>query len=386
MTENINEKLVPEKKDCCGCTACMSVCPAGAISMKEDEEGFSYPFADSEKCIGCGKCLSVCTFKNGGKKGDHPETYYVKHRSEDTRALSRSGGMFSALSDIILEDGGVLYGSVLDENFGAVHVRTEDEKGRNLMRGSKYVQSNMGNVIKQAAEDLAGGRRVFFTGTPCQVAAVKAAVPGTENLYTVDIVCHGVPSPKVWRTFLEWSSRKHGKCTAADFRNKKDFGWADHVETLTFEKNGREKKVSTRIFTKLFYSHKILRPACFACPYRSVERIGDISLADAWEVDKNLPEFNDNKGVSLVLVNTDKGQELFDRAKDSIICHETKIEKNMRQSFTAPFPEPAGRKKFWKDFLSLDFEKVAKLHGGYGMKNAIRKKLIAIRNTILHKA
>lgn len=214
-----------------------------------------------------------------------PKVYAVKHKNEATRAASRSGGIFTALSDQVLSIGGVIYGCVLTDDFNAVHIRADNEEDRNRMRGSKYIQSKLGNTFKSVRADLDAQKSVLFSGTSCQVAGLKKYL-GKEydNLFCVDIVCHGVPSKKVWDAYLRWQEQKnHSKISSVDFRNKKDFGWHDHVETLYFE-NG--KSTSSRVFKEFFYGHTVLRPSCYECPYKSVMHPGDITIAD-WKGIRN---------------------------------------------------------------------------------------------------
>lgn len=237
-----------------------------------------------------------------------PKVYAVKHKDEATRAASRSGGIFTALSDRVLSDGGVVYGCILTDDFSAIHIRAENTEERNRMRESKYIQSKLGNTFKNVKLDLDTGKRVLFSGTSCQVAGLKRYL-GKEynNLFCVDIVCHGVPSKKVWNAYLRWQEEKnHSKVVKVDFRNKRDFGWHDHVETLYF-KNG--KSSNSYVFRNLFYGHTVLRPSCYECQYKSVMHPGDITIADYWGIEKAAPEFDDNKGVSLVLVNNEAGEK-----------------------------------------------------------------------------
>ena len=285
--------------------------------------------------------------------------YAVKHKNEEIREKSRSGGIFTAISDCFL-NGGVVYGCILDEHFNAKHIRTENQLERNKMRGSKYIQSEMGTCFKQVKEDLEIGKEVLFSGTSCQVAGLKNFL-GKDylNLCCIDILCHGVPSPKVWHKYLEWIS-KGKKITEVDFRNKKDFGWEAHVETIKFGK----KKINSEVFKNLFYGHNILRPSCYECPYKSIHTQGDITIADYWGIDKAAPGFNDNKGVSLVIVNTQKGMNLFEKTKDTIEWKETNIEDSMQPALEKPFPRPQTRNQFWKDFEEKDFGYIAKKYGG----------------------
>ena len=290
---------------------------------------------------------------------ENPITYAVKHKNTETLIASRSGGIFTALSDQVLNQDGVVYGCILDESFKAIHIRAESSEDRDRMRGSKYIQSEMQDVFKSVKRDLASGRKVLFSGTSCQVAGLKKYI-GKEydNLVCIDIVCHGVPSLKVWKDYLQWQEkRNHAKIIDVDFRNKIEFGWRAHKETLTFD-NGNS--VSNNVFTKLFYAHNILRPCCYRCPYKSTIHPGNITIADYWGIERAAPEYDDNKGVSLVLINDETGKKLFDAVKDDIEWKETSIKDSMQPPLIAPFPQPEDRTFFWSDFLNRGFDYIAK--------------------------
>ena len=312
-----------------------------------------------------------------------PKVYAVKHKDEATRAASRSGGIFTALSDQVLSDDGVVYGCVLTDDFNAVHIRADNEEDRNRMRGSKYIQSRLGDTFKNVKVDLDAQRSVLFSGTSCQVAGLRKYL-GKEykNLLCVDIVCHGVPSKKVWDAYLCWQEQKnHSKVARVDFRNKRDFGWRDHVETLYFE-NG--KSTSSRVFKELFYGHMVLRPSCYECRYKSVMHPGDITIADYWGIEKAAPEFDDNKGVSLVLVNNKAGENTFERVKDKLVWKQTELKDSMQPPLKAPFPKPEGREQFWNDVNDKSFSYIARAYGDNGAANYIKKVLRRVKRKIQH--
>lgn len=324
-----------------------------------------------------GMCIpgrSTCEGRRSGvKRYDSPIVYAVKHRSEETRAASRSGGIFTALSDQVLKMEGVVYGCALNESFEAVHIRAVTTAERDRMRGSKYTQSTLGDTFRQAKQDLDDGRYVLFSGTSCQIAGLLSFLGKEyERLLTVDIVCHGVPSPKVWRDYLKWNEEKQGsKISAVDFRNKADYGWASHVETLYFE-NG--KRVDSKTYTNLFYSHLILRPSCYHCPYKSIMHPGDITIADYWGIDTACPGFNDNKGVSLVLINDDKGKDTFASVVSDILYEKCRIEDSMQTPLKAPFDPPVGREQYWRDYGKNDFTLIVRKYGNITLlRRAIRK-------------
>lgn len=307
---------------------------------------------------------------------EKPKVYAVKHKDISTRVNSRSGGIFTALSDKILKENGVVYGCVLTENFNALHIRTENIKDRNLMRGSKYIQSALGDNFSSIKGDLENGRKVLFSGTSCQVSGLKSFLKKEyPNLFCLDIVCHGVPSSRVWHEYLKWQENKNkSKCIKVDFRNKKDYGWSAHVESLYFiNSKGEKKRTDSEIFKTIYYTHYTLRPCCYYCPYKSIMHPSDITIGDYWGIEKAAPGFNDNKGVSLVLINNNVGENEFNSIKPYIDYKECRIEDSMRPSLDRPFPLPKNRKGFWEDLEIYPFEKIVKKYGGCSLKSKIKK-------------
>ncbi len=303
-----------------------------------------------------------------------PKVYAAIHKDELIRGESRSGGIFTALSDQILQNGGVVYGCVLTEDFQARHIRAENQAERNRMRGSKYIQSKLGDIFKVVRQDLEEGKQVLFSGTSCQIAGLQLFL-GKEykNLRCLDIVCHGVPSIKVWNSYLDWQEKKNqSKVKRVDFRNKTDFGWKDHIETLWFE---NEEVEHSRVFTTMFYGHSILRPSCYECPFKSVIHPGNLTIADYWGIENAAPEFDDNRGVSLVLINDDIGKEMFEEVKDCLIWKQIKLEDSLQPPLKGPFPRPMSRERFWKDFNNKPFEYVVKKYGQCGIKSKIKTRI-----------
>ena len=313
-----------------------------------------------------------------------PIVFGVKHKDEDIRAASRSGGVFTAVSDHVLDNNGVVYGCVMKDCYKAVHFRAENKSERDRMRGSKYIQSEMGDIFCKVKADVISGRLVMFSGTSCQVAALKSFLGKEyENIFFVDIVCHGVPSPKVWDKYLAWQEgRKQKKIVAVDFRDKGKYGWKAHIETLYLEDGS---SVSSEVFKNLFFGHIILRPSCYKCPYKSIQHPGDVTIADYWGIEKAAPGFNDDKGVSLVLINNERGEKLFEKCEECIVCVRTKIEDSMQPSFKGPFPRPTNREKFWKDYNELGFGKIARKYGGYGFTANFKKQAIKLKNRVIRK-
>ncbi len=342
---------------CCGCGECEAVCPKNAITMKQNTQGFYYPIIDESKCVDCSLCVKHCTFnQEASEKNTVLAAYAVKHTDEEIRAHSQSGGLFTALSDYALENGGVVYGCELVDCRTAIHTRATTKEERDRFRGSKYIQSQTHGIFESVKSDVESGLWVLFSGTSCQVNAVCDYCRDVDcsKLLLVDIVCHGVPSPKVWQRYVDFMERVHRKkIVAADFRDKK-FGWASHNETFTFEDGTQHNNT---IFRRLFYAHYTLRRDCFECPHRNVNRVSDISIADCWGLAEQAPEFNDNKGTSLVLINTEKGRVVYDQLT-SLNSMSVDICDYMQPALRMNWDVPADYEDFWEFYRKRSFKKV----------------------------
>lgn len=323
---------ITDKSDCCGCKACIQVCPQKCISMFEDEEGFLYPQVNQEKCIDCGLCEKVCPVLNQNLPRKPLKTYAVKNKDEKIRLKSSSGGVFTLLAEYIINRNGVVFGAKFDKKWKVIHDYTETIEGLANFRGSKYVQSDIGNCFNEAREFLKKGRLVLFTGTPCQIAGLKLFLRKEyENLITVDVACHGVPSPKIWKEYLtelkkEFENKTHNskaEISQVFFRDKST-GWKQYCFNikgfLMFKRANTEKREkfdfrefsSQNLFMKGFIGDLYLRPSCFSCPSKELKSGSDITIADFWGVNITIPEIDDDKGISLVFCNTKKGEDFFE--------------------------------------------------------------------------
>lgn len=285
------------------------------------------------------------------------ETYIAKHKNMNVRSNSRSGGVFTAISDVILAENGVIYGCKLNVLNQAVHDRAISPAERDLFRGSKYVQSNLNGCFRKAGDDLKKGKSVLFTGTPCQIAGLKSfleiAKIETTRLYTCSILCHYTTSPLLLKDYVQDKEAKFsGKVEHIDFRNKRKYGWAANWETVTV--NGKEHD-STE-YTIIFYSGVATRESCFHCPYKKATLPGDITLADAWGIDKADGDFNDNKGVSLLLIQTERGLKLLKSAFDQLEYRRVDFENyNKQKTFSQPYARPESKDAFWKTYYEKSY-------------------------------
>lgn len=310
---------VKDKKNCCGCSACASVCPRHCITMVEDSEGFLYPQVDEEACVNCGLCEKVCNELNPYDTREPLQVLAAINKDDEVRQKSSSGGIFHLLAEKTIREGGVVFGARFDENWQVVIDYAEDMKGVEAFMGSKYVQARMENAYVDAKRFLNEGRKVLFSGTPCQVAGLhKFLRKSYDNLLSVDLICHGVPSPKVWRAYLEEVVKQGQSISCVEFRNKEK-GWKKFSFFLRY--NGVGKTVSMlspfteNHYMKAFLSDIILRPSCYECKARGCSSQSDITIADFWGIETLLPEMDDDKGTSLVLVNTNAGKIAVDFTK-----------------------------------------------------------------------
>ena len=339
----------PNKDNCCGCGVCKHICSHSAITMASDEFGFLYPNVNESLCTDCGLCEKICPFNIADDDSkQRPQAYAIRHKNPSVVQESRSGGFFTALTDVILQSGGVVYGVALTAQMRVEHMRAESCTERDLMRSSKYAQSNMGSICKTVKQDLNDGRKVLFSGTPCQVEAVARFIgkQHRKNLILVDVICHGVGSPEVWSKFIKHIENIEGrKVVNANFRDKKKYGWAGlHKESFLLDHISKRK-----FYPFVYYNDLHVRDCCQNCPYSRVPRSSDITLGDLWGFEKVVPEWGkNNNGISLVLINSEKGNELINKSMDSIeykpidlnivmqphLSHPIKFDKDRRQEYS----------------------------------------------------
>jgi coenzyme F420-reducing hydrogenase beta subunit len=308
---------------CSECNACIQICTHQAIQLKVNQEGFAYPEIDSEKCINCNLCNKVCPMQNGDKtKSVNIKTLAVQTLDNKTLQKSSSGGVFSLIALYVLDQGGIVYGAAWDSNMQLHHIGAETEKDLEKLRGSKYVHSDIGNSFREIKEHLKQGRIVYFTGTPCQVSALKLFLRKPyDNLITSDLICHGTPSQKLFNAFLENMEKElEEKIIDYKFRDKKIAGWSCSSSALSVKKGGKRKyhiyDKNMRAYYLAFIKGDITREDCYQCPFTTVERTGDITLADFWDIHKYHPTFpNLPDGVSLILINSNKGNNIWEQVK-----------------------------------------------------------------------
>lgn len=328
--------------NCCGCSACLNVCPRKCITMIEHGDGYKYPVIDRAECISCGKCRRVCPNNTPiVKKQRTPKTYAVKSKNEILRLSASSGGVFPIFANQILKNNGIVYGvAMANDCKSALFDRVESYGEVEKLYGSKYFQADVGFTYQKVEADLKSGKVVLFSGTPCHILALKQYLKKDyPGLICVEVLCHGVTSSQLWRKYIEYIEDKWNEdISYVNFRSKKN-GWHN------FELEIKGKTASTSInhrsdpFMKMFLDNGNLRRSCYYCNAKQTESKADITCGDFWRIDKILPEWDDDKGTSIVLVQTEKGQRLLSCVADECYVQEVDFRVAIQSCPTYYFSE-----------------------------------------------
>ena len=400
---------ITDKKDCCGCHACASVCARHSITMQEDNEGFLYPVVDTSTCTDCGLCEKVCPVINQDETRKPLKVYAAKNRNEEIRRQSSSGGIFTPLAEAVIRDGGVVFGAKFDKDWNVVHAWTDTIEGIADFRGSKYVQSTIGDTYREAREFLKQGRKVLFSGTPCQIAGLRKFLRKEyDNLLTVDVVCHGCPSPGVFRWYMseELQKIKSGKickdkCLLPSFseipsidilaKNEgmdikqinfrdKSTGWKSYSFRLEYQLEQETETYailgSKNSYMRGFLSDLFLRPSCYDCPAKAGKSGADITLGDFWGIQRFLPEIDDDLGISAIMLNTKRSEgillsiqtELYKSNYDDICLYNPSLIKSSEL--------PIERTKFYNKAENNFHTRVSKYEKIYKPPFIIRIKVL----------
>lgn len=404
---------IVDKSQCCGCSACEQICHKHCITMQEDKEGFLYPFVDMDKCVDCGLCERVCPILDATSKKETLQILASYNPDEDDRVLSSSGGIFVALAKTIIQEGGVVFGAVFDENWEVCHTWTDSIEGIYLMMGSKYLQSRIGDCYKEVASFLKEGRMVMFVGSPCQIMGLRTFLKNKvyPNLLTVDFLCHGVPSPGVWRSYLSELTKQNTDCKVKPpvaaagentvlnlsldfdtpigdikFRDKSD-GWRKYRFVVRQKSASKADKNSVLLsdihdnnaFMKGFLGNVYLRPSCYNCKCKNGKSHSDLTIGDYWGAKVADSEMDDDKGLSLVLVNSKKGQSYWEKLgfKGKEVSYSNACVYN--GGFSETIWLPYERKKFFKRFVQgkgfcASWEYCNKI----SFKHAVKMKLLSL--------
>jgi coenzyme F420-reducing hydrogenase beta subunit len=341
---------IDDKTKCCGCSTCFNICPKEAIRMEYDSEGFLYPKIDDAKCIKCGLCLKVCPITNNKKENKVLDVYGAKNKNIDEQLKSSSGGMFSIFANYMLDNNGIVFGASFDSNWKVVHKYIDKKEDLDDLRRSKYVQSDINVTYKQAKQFLENKRLVLFTGTPCQIAGLKNYLQKDyDNLIAIEIFCHSVPSPLIWKMWLN-NNFNINDINKIDFRNK-EIAWDKSLFKIYFKDNTFypkipimlnfvKKFIPLRIYNFLrmnlkpknyrdaFLSSLISRPSCHSCKFKTIEKSSDISIGDLWRRNKLAPNMiYDKNGLSIITINSNKGLKYFNLLKDKLVIEKIDFDK-----------------------------------------------------------
>lgn len=356
MSSNNVVNLI-NKTDCSGCGACVCACSTECLSMKSDNEGFLYPHMDDKNCINCGKCLSVCPIKSKPKTTDYTgRVFIVQHKNDRIRRESTSGGAFTAIAEHIIENGGIVFGAGMDKNFRVCHMAAYTVEQLALFRNSKYSQSDLGDTFIKIKNYLLEGKKILFSGTPCQVAGLKKFLPDAgENLITIDVVCRGIPSPLVFEKYIDYQKKKIGEFDKVLFRDK--YSGYTHTamslyrDNVCLYHNGLEYDP----MLKLFYRGMISRPVCSNCRFKGVERCSDFTLWDCFSAAEINSDFDDNKGTTFVMLHSENAEMIFEKIQDNIRACEGETERvcnSTAEMFKSISHNPA-REEFFRDVNSM---------------------------------
>ena len=334
---------ISDKSMCCGCTACATACPAQCRVMRRDREGFDYPVANPDLCVGCGKCEKVCPMLNPSAASASVEV--LAARSEEHVAGSSSGGVFPALAKSVIEDGGVVFGAVIESDHKVAHAEASELSEIEAMRGSKYAQSDLYSAFEDVKQYLTDGTKVLFTGTPCQIAGLKNYLgSNTEGLMTIDFACHGVPSPGLWEKYVKaLEARSGGRIRSLSFRDKSR-SWRHYC----FRHDDVSVEYVDDPYMALFVQDMSLRPSCYKCPFRAGRKASDLTLADLWSVAEAAPAFNDDKGASAVFVNTAMGKDLVHSVSMQSVAVSAEAAMRDNGGYSDPDAIPERREEFFK--------------------------------------
>lgn len=374
---------VLDKHNCVGCRGCEQICPKHCISISTDSEGFKYPIVDIDKCIDCHLCEKVCPVLIDTDSKKPLMALGCKAKSEEIQLRSSSGGIFSIIAGEILSNNGLVYGASFDEEFRVKHICVDNIDDIDTLRRSKYVQSDTSDTFNSVKKNLEAGRVVLYCGTPCQIKGLKLFLRKQyDNLIAVDFVCHGVPSPKVWQDYLYGLCENEGmgiSVESVNFRSKSAGGW--HNFALEFHFKDKDGHITTKVqhphdnpYHQLFSQDISLRPSCYKCPAKGFSSGSDLTLADFWGVQKVAPDFDDNNGVSLVFINTEKGKSLVDslsiKRKEVDVASATKSNPSVYRSVSEP---PRRVKFFRKSDFTLQY---LKKHSGTDVYGRTRRWVI----------
>lgn len=362
-------KEITANEKCFGCSACASICPKEAIIMIEREKGFFYPEV-KESCIECKLCIQTCPANSEAHLPKPLSVSAAKNKDTKTLNESTSGGVFSLLARNILMIGGSVYGVAYDKNIVAKHIRITSMDGLNSLRGSKYVQSRIGDSFNQVHRDLQAGRQVLFSGTSCQcdglIRFLKSKNADTSLLLTVAVVCHGVPSPRLFKDHIAFIERERNKKIANYKNREKIHGWHEHNECIYYSDGTKEWRTKiTQNFKDLFYLNAILRESCYTCPYAEMPTVSDITIGDFWGIEYLYPKQDDNNGMSLVFANSDKGKKCIEETEINCRSFPITAEEALKYNHHSACKRPKCTDDLWNGYYKYGFGYIVQKYASY---------------------
>lgn len=371
-------KEIVEKNRCTGCSACASICPKGAIKLVEDNEGFKYPVIDQDKCINCGLCKRTCPVLNTKGNSSLNKCYVAYNKNDEVKKTSSSGGIFDVIAREVLNDNGIVIGAAFNESMKLNHIAIEKIEDLEKLKGSKYLQSDLDNIFTYIKSQISD-RKILFVGTPCQVAGLHAYLKKDyDNLICIDLFCHGVPSPKLFNKYIkELESSNNSKVVKYNFRNKKT-GWDTYSNTASFENDKQISELqSNNSYMRLFLSDIALRESCYNCNFKVGNKYSDITLGDFWGVQKYYPEMYNKNGVSAIIINTEKGKQIFESISNNLKYKECKLEEIEagNPSLKSSGKYPKNRNKFFQDMDSLSIKKLKNKYANISLIKKIKGKI-----------
>ena len=355
-----------KENECTGCTACANICPRQCIEMNENAEGFVYPqIVNDSLCISCGACERVCPVLNEKHNKDAlTKAYAALSKNDSLRMESSSGGIFSELAKLVLQSDGIIFGASYNESDEVEHIYVDNIEALKKLRGAKYSQSNLRDSFRVLKKQLNSGKKVLFSGTPCQVAGLKSFLERDyENLFCIDFVCYGVPSPMAWKKYIKYRAQIDNECEAPQYINlrNKESGWSKYSYSVEFAYSDNKRYLCNNNndpFMRFFVNSYILRKSCSDCHFKGYDRVSDITLGDFWGIWNIDPEMDDNKGTSLILTHSEKGEQLFKAISDNIKCKQVTLEQAtmMNQSLLQSSIHQSDRKQVLSKIAQEGFQ------------------------------
>lgn len=386
------ERIV-DRNNCCGCAACYAICGHNAIGM-EESKGFFYPQIDPQKCVDCGLCMNVCpiVYRDAANIIVENQLFYACHNNDEKEwKASSSGGVFRILADYVIQQGGYVAGAIYDKNMEVRHFVTNREKDLEKFRGSKYVQSDTKTIYKEVKDILKNGKKVLFTGTPCQVEALKCYLKKPfENLLTCDIICTSVPSPVVFRDYIHFLEKKHGKKVTGINMKDKTKGWPYAKTRIYFEKGSScFDTLDADLWIKAWSTELMNRPSCEHCRFTNYNRPGDLTIGDCWPVYHKKNAFSSPNGISQLMINTERGKLAFEAVKDKMTLMAITKEFAWQSKLEYPIVNNPLAADFWDDYRIMNFQQIAQKYWDYSLIKYYMKKYTPIyrkvQSLILHK-